>query len=64
MPHTVQHMDAPGDHHSARVIPKVKIVPVEAIGIEAPFRRRAEPEIVIHTGRRIAIGRMPQAMRA
>src|SRR5260370_19994617 len=62
--HAIQHMNTPGDHHPTRVIPKVKIVPVEAIGIEAPFRGRTEPEIIIHSWRWIAVWRMPQTMRA
>src|SRR5260370_38874670 len=57
-------MDPPGDHNPTRVIQKVKIVPMEAIEVEAPVRGRAEQEIVILARWRVAVGRMPQTMGA
>src|SRR3954453_3354242 len=57
-------MDSPGNRHPTRVVPEIRVVPVKTVGIEGSFRRRAEPKIVVHSRRRIAIRRTPETVRA
>src|SRR5262249_40950182 len=51
-------MNSPPCHHPSCVVPEINVVPVKAIRVEGTLRCRSQPKIVVHSYRRLTIGRI------